>query len=66
MTKTKQSRTSQSTSCPKPAPKKKLPRFDELVVERSLPHVKVHVFPSRKKSKTKPEDQIVIELQCEV
>lgn len=66
MTKIKPSRTSRSATRPKPGLKKKLPRFDELVVERSLPRVKVRVFPSRKKSKTKPDDQLVIELQCEV
>ena len=66
MTKIKQSRTNKPAGRPKPSLKKKFPRFEELIVEGSLPRVKVRVFPSRKKSKTKPADQIVIELQCEV
>jgi hypothetical protein len=55
---------------PGPRPKKgateQFRTLDDLVVDRSLPPVRVKVFPSRKKSKTKPIDQTVIELQCEV
>jgi hypothetical protein len=46
--------------------KEKYPSLDDLVVDRSLPPVQVKVFPSRKKSRNKPADQMVIELQCEV
>jgi hypothetical protein len=66
MTRSKGRRTSQPANRPGPASKKKSPGFDELIVDRSLPRVKVRVFPSRKKSKAKPDDQLVIELQCEV
>ncbi len=54
---------------PGPRPKKGAQepmRMDDLVVDRSLPAVRVKVFPARKKSKNKPADQMVIELQCEV
>jgi hypothetical protein len=51
---------------PKRNSKKNFPSFDDLVVERSLPHVKVRLYPSLGRSKTKPDDQLVIELQCEV
>jgi hypothetical protein len=51
---------------PKKTSKKDTPSFDDLVLEGSLPRVKVRVFPSRGRSKTKADDQLVIELQCEV
>lgn len=46
--------------------KEQYPSLDDLVVDRSMPPVQVKVFPSRRKSRNKPADQLVIELQCEV
>lgn len=46
--------------------KERFPSLDDLVLDRSLPRVHVRLYPSRKKSGTKPSDQMVIELQCEV
>ncbi len=40
--------------------------FDELVVESSLARVKIRVFPSRRRDKSRPNDKLLIELQCEV
>lgn len=44
----------------------RFPTLDHFVLDGSLPRVHVKVFPSRKKSRNKPNDQIVLELQCEV
>lgn len=46
--------------------KAKFPTLDDLVLDHSLPRIRVKVYPSRKKSVSKPNDQIMIELQCEV
>lgn len=66
MTPVKKRKPGKPAARPKKTPKKDSPSFDELVVEGSLPRVKVLVYPSRGRSKTKPDDQLVIELQCEV
>lgn len=66
MTEIKKRKPSSPASRPGKSSKKKYPSFDDLVVGNSLPRVKVRLFPSRRKSKSKPNDQIVIELQCEV
>ena len=66
MTEIKKKKPGKTATHPSQSSKKKYPSFDDLVVEHSLPRVKVRIFPSRRKSKSKPNDQIVIELQCEV
>ncbi len=40
--------------------------LEDLVVDGSLPRVKVKVSPLRSKSRSKPNERLVIELQCEV
>jgi hypothetical protein len=51
---------------PQQVSKDRFPTLDDLVLDRSLPHVHVKLFPARKKRGNKPTDQLVIELQCEV
>lgn len=66
MTEIKKRKPSKPAIRPRQPSKKKYPSFDDLVIENSLLRVKVRIFPSRRKSKSKSDDQIVIELQCEV
>lgn len=66
MTHNKKNKPGKPSRRTKQGSKEKFPTLDDLVVDHSLPRVHVRVYPSRKKSRTKPNDQMVIELQCEV
>jgi hypothetical protein len=66
MARIKKRNPSKPVTRPKKSSKKDISSFDNLVVEGSLPRVKVKLFPSRRKSKAKSDEQLVIELQCEV
>jgi len=66
MTQTKKRKPSKPAARSKKTSKKESPTLDDLVVEGSLPRVKVRVYPSRRRGKNKPDNQLVVELQCEV
>lgn len=66
MTQKKRRKPSKPATRPRKTSKKDPKTLDDLVVDGSLPRVKVRVFPSRKRSKNKSDDQLVVELQCEV
>jgi hypothetical protein len=66
MTYLKKNKSRKPGSRVKKGSKEKYPGLDDLVVDRSLPPVQVKVFPTRRKSRNKPAEQMVIELQCEV
>ena len=62
----KKRRQSKSIARTKQTAKEKFPAFDDLVVEGAVPRVKIRLFPSKGKSRNKPTDHLVVELQCEV
>lgn len=66
MTQIKKRKPNKLNRHPKPSSKKNSLTLDELVVDGSLPLIKVRVYPSRNKSRSKSNNRIVIELQCEV
>ena len=66
MSSTKKRRQSKPIARTKQTPKEKFPAFDDFVVEGAVPRVKIRLFPSKGKSRNKPTDHLVVELQCEV